>query len=155
MLTDLKPLLDCILHQKRKVRRCFFIIDALSFLSFSPSFYTVILNWFVDPPVARAAINDDKLIEEEEVECRPEKIPCSVLDENVDVCLVRQYFSSDAWKLVEEVMKNKAKNVWVCTTCQNDLHSKQSIICESCLMWYHFSCVGLTKQPKLKNWFCS
>ncbi len=39
---------------------------------------TVILGWFVDPSEAKAAIKDDKLIEEEDVECRPEKIPCSV-----------------------------------------------------------------------------
>ena len=89
MLIDLKPLLDCIPHQKRKV--C--ILLAAHIIPSSPSLLpTVILDWFVDPLIARAAINDDKLIEEEEVECRPEKIPCSVLDENVDVCLVRHWF---------------------------------------------------------------
>lgn len=117
--------------------------------------FAVILNWFVDPPVTTAAINSDKLIEEDDVECMPEKIPCSVLDENVDIYLVRRYFTSDAWKIVEDVMKNKAEiNAWQCTTCQHDLHSKESIICDCCLQWYHFSCVGLTKMPKRKNWFC-
>ena len=116
---------------------------------------TVILGWFVDPSVAKAAIKDDKLIEEEDVECRPEKIPCSVLDENVNVCLVRPYFTTDAWMLVEEVVKRKKTlDVWLCTTCHDTLEGKQSIICELCLQWYHFVCVGLNTQPKKKNWFC-
>ena len=27
-------------------------------------------------------------------------------------------------------------------------------VCESCLLWYHFKCSGVTKQPKAKTWFC-
>ena len=97
-----------------------------------------------------------KLIEEEDVECRPEMIPSSVLDENVDVCLVRHYFSADAWMVIQDVIGRKAKmDLWECSVCQHDLHDgRKSIICESCLKWYHFSCVGLTKDPKRKNWFC-
>ena len=34
-------------------------------------------------------------------------MPSSVLDENVDVCLVRQYFSHDAWEVVEQVVSLK------------------------------------------------
>ena len=91
----------------------------------------MILDRFVDKAVSKAAIKDGKLIEEDEVECMPEKIPCSVLDENVDVCLVRHHFTYDAWKVIESVMKTKQKmNVWTCTICQHDLHSKESIICD-------------------------
>lgn len=98
----------------------------------------VILNWFVEPGVATAAIREGKLIEEE-VECRPEKIPCSVLDENVDVCLVRHHFSNDAWMIVQDVISRKAEmDVWVCNVCQHDVHDgRESIVCESCLKWYH------------------
>ena len=113
------------------------------------------LSWFVDQLVAKAAIKDDRLIEEEDVECRPEKIPCSVLDENVSICLVRPYFTTDAWMIVEEVVKKKRESdVWLCATCHDSLEGKLSIICELCLQWYHFVCVGLTTQPKKKNWFC-
>lgn len=59
----------------------------------------VILSHFVDKQVINDAMKG-KLIEEDKVECRPEQIPDSVLDENVDVCLVRRYFSSDAWMLL-------------------------------------------------------
>ena len=115
----------------------------------------VILSWFVDSSIVNAAIKYDQLIEEEDVECRPEKIPCSVLDENVNICLVRPYFTADAWMIVEEIMKKKRElDIWYCVSCQDSLDWKLSIICELCLQWYHFVCVGLTTQPKKKNWFC-
>ena len=96
-----------------------------------------------------------RLIEEDKVKCRPEQIPDSVLDENVDVCLVRHFFSSDAWTLLEMVLSSKAKEVmWTCKVCHHDLHSEQSIICDACLQWYHFRCIGLKAQPKARNWFC-
>ena len=101
------------------------------------------------------AIKQHVLIEEEEVECRPERVSAAILDDTVDICLVRNHFTQDAWMVVEDVIQRKSKNmVWTCQTCLHDLHSEESIICESCLLWFHFRCVGLTKLPKLKNWFC-
>lgn len=113
------------------------------------------LSWFVDKEVLERAIKQRVLIEEEEVECKPERVSDAILDENVDVCLVRNHFTQDAWMVVEDVIKRKSqKIVWICHTCLHDLHSEESIICDSCLLWFHFRCVGLTKLPKLKNWFC-
>ena len=81
------------------------------------------MKWFVDSNIATAAIREKKLIEEEDVECRPEMIPSSVLNENVDVCLVRHYFSADAWMVVQDVIGRKAKmDLWECSVCQHDLH---------------------------------
>ena len=54
-------------------------------------YFTVLLSWFVNKEVANDAIDDNLLIEEH-VECKPERIPDSVLDENVDICLIHQYF---------------------------------------------------------------
>lgn len=55
------------------------------------------------------------LIDEEVVECRPEKVSNAVLDEDVDVHLVRPYFSHDAWLIVEDVVKRKRElDVWTC-----------------------------------------
>ena len=66
-------------------------------------------------------------------ECRPEKIPNSVLDENVDVHLVCPYFTDDAWLIVEDIVKRKTKSTtWICHSCNHDLHTQASIICESC-----------------------
>ena len=37
--------------------------------------------------------------------------------------------------------------------CHHDLYSEISIICDACLFWYHFRCVGLKAQPKGRLWF--
>ena len=77
--------------------------------------FAVLLSWFVDEEVAKDAIDGSLLIEEGHVECKPERIPDSILDENVDVCLIRRYFSSDAWLLLDTVIKTKMENiVWIC-----------------------------------------
>ena len=50
----------------------------------------------------------------EHVECRPERITDAVVDENVDVHLIRKYFTYDAWLLVEQVVKRKQKKMtWI------------------------------------------
>lgn len=48
------------------------------------------LLWFVSESDTSSALVGD-LIEEEEVECRPERISNAVLDENVDVNLIRKF----------------------------------------------------------------
>ena len=81
----------------------------------------------------------DELIEEEDVECRPEKVSDAVVDENVDVYLIRKYFTDDAWMIVSQVVEQKkCEMVWKCNICFNDLHSNSpSILCDGCLLWYH------------------
>ena len=32
--------------------------------------------------------------------------------------------------------------------------SESSIICDSCLTWYHFQCANISTNPKRKIWFC-
>ena len=60
---------------------------------FCVCFLTVVmLKWFVDAEVAAGAIEHPrKLIEEENVEVRPERLPDAVLDENVDVNLIKKF----------------------------------------------------------------
>jgi len=59
------------------------------------------------------------------------KSQISVLDENVDVYLVRSYFTNDAWLIVEDILKRKTKSTsWICYSCNHDLHTQASIICE-------------------------
>lgn len=114
------------------------------------------LQWFLDKKVAAAVVeNPDKLIEEEHVEVRPERLPDGVLDENVDIHLIRRYFSSDAWLLVVDAVKQKQKNpAYICKCCSRDLEAEPSIACDHCLSWSHIKCVGLKCGPKKKHWYC-
>ena len=49
------------------------------------------LEWLVDNSVLSAAMKSDGLIDEDQVECRPEKVPCSILDETVEISMIRSF----------------------------------------------------------------
>ena len=110
----------------------------------------------VDNDVTERVLRDHKsLIEEEEVETRPEKLADGLIDENVDINLVRRFFTADAWLLVEQSMEcMKKSRRYVCEVCFRDLDEQESIACDLCLKWAHLACVGLTKSPKRKYWYC-
>lgn len=82
-----------------------------------------------------------KLVEEEEVEVRPESLPDAAIDDHVDIFLIRKYFNNDAWLLVMDAVKTKkSKPIYVCKVCFHDLHDRPSIACDHCLSWYHIEC---------------
>ena len=113
------------------------------------------VEWFVDKVIVASAVEDRRLIGEDQVEVRPEKISDGVLDENVDIHLIRKFFTNDAWMLIKEIVEQKKlKTVYVCKNCYHDLSKAQSVVCEHCLCWYHMKCVGLLKKPKTKYWYC-
>ena len=115
------------------------------------------LRWFVDPKIVEAVLRKPKgvLIEEEQVEVRPENLPDAILDENVDIHLIRRHFSNDAWMMVQSVVDQKRSNpMYICKICYHDLDESQSIVCEHCLSWFHIKCTGLKNLPKRRYWFC-
>ena len=123
-------------------------------LSLSPG-SIVMLNWFVDHEVTERVTRGGDLIDEDEVECRPERISRKCLDENVCIGQVRKYFSFDAWNLLEATMDTmRTQGSWTCSVCHTELHSSESICCDGCLDWVHLKCTGLKRAPKSKHWFC-
>ena len=120
----------------------------------SLSHFIVMLNWFVDQEVTERVTRGGDLVQEDEVECRPEKITRKCLDDNVCVGLIRKYFSFDAWDILEAVMDTmRTQGSWT-ALCHTDLHSMESICCDGCLDWVHMRCTGLKRAPKSKHWFC-
>ena len=110
------------------------------------SLLTVMLQWFVDSQVAESALTGMKIVEECEVEVRPNKVPSSCLDENVCLRSIQKYFSPDAWSVVCNVVDTIRKGpVWYCRRCTMAIcdETENSIVCESCLMWFHFVGVSL------------
>ena len=47
------------------------------------------------------------LMEEEDVEVRPERLPAMVTDVSVDICRIKKYFTGEACLLVEQVLTVK------------------------------------------------
>ena len=64
----------------------------------------MLLSWCIDEFATQAAL-DGTLIDEDKAECMPEKIPNAILDENVDIYLIRKYFTADAWLVLEDIRK--------------------------------------------------
>ena len=75
------------------------------------------LSWFVEHSIAKQALTGT-LIEEEDIDCRPERVTNAVIDENVDIYIVRRFFTLDAWKLIEDLQLSKRNiNQWPCKSC--------------------------------------
>ena len=53
------------------------------------------LSWFFEKEDVESALNG-QLIEEYSIKCHPEKVTNAVLDENVDVFLIRKYGTAQA-----------------------------------------------------------
>ena len=71
--------------------------------------------------MAAAAIKG-KIIEEDEVEVRPEKVATSCLDENVCLESCRKYCSADAWMVITSVVDVIRSNpVYYCGMCTNPI----------------------------------
>ena len=91
----------------------------------------------------------------EEVNVLPQTVSSKITDKNVDINLVKKYFSTDAWKIVEQVFNLKLKDPkLICGSCCHDLKDKKSIGCDGCLEWYHLQCMGIKTIPKTKYWMC-
>lgn len=113
------------------------------------------LSWFVDEDIAQKAFSNGILIEENEVEVQPGKVPMKCLDDSVSISLIRKYFTFDGWRQVEMIMGIlQEKGCWICPTCMQPIIDTVSIVCEGCLDWFHLQCVGMKNPPKKKCWFC-
>ena len=76
----------------------------------------VMLNWFADQEVSERVTRSGDLIEEDELECRPERIPRKCLDDNVCIGQIRKYFSFDAWNLLVATMDTiRTRGSWTCS----------------------------------------
>ena len=75
------------------------------------------LQWFVEKKIALAVLDGKQMIEQNEVQISPEKITDAVLDKNIDIHLIRKYFSRDAWQTVIGAVKLKMANCYFTCKC--------------------------------------
>lgn len=66
----------------------------------------------MSPEDANEAITGEKLLEEECVETRPEKVPNCCIDENVNLHHVKKYFTGDACLQILETKRLSCE--WSC-----------------------------------------
>ena len=61
---------------------------------------------------------EGRIIEEEDVEVRPEKVPTVCIDENVCLETCRKHCTTDAWLVIMDVVAAIRNNpVWYCDRC--------------------------------------
>lgn len=116
----------------------------------------IIFNWILSNKSQLTAIlNGDYLVNEEDLEMRPEIINHGILDEEVNLEILKPYMTETGHQTLKKTIETKLKiENWLCKVCEVSSETSLSIVCESCLMWYHINCVGLKSVPKKKSWFC-
>ena len=72
------------------------------------------------------------------------------------------YYTTKAKKLALKVKKQKLSPVYLCGLCKKEVvekptkFSEESISCDKCPLWYHFTCVGIKEGHKIKGkWYCA
>ena len=99
--------------------------------------------------LAKRSILRGYLIEEEDVEVRPDKLPTRSLDDEVDIKRLRKYFTEDAWVLVREVVSAKENDPrWMCPICSLDLDNIDSLTLG---FWTGFTSNVWGNQPSRKQ----
>lgn len=66
-----------------------------------------VLKCFVDEDVARTAVHDKTLINENCIEIIPDNIYNKIIDELVAIDEVRCYFTEESWLVIQQIIKLK------------------------------------------------
>jgi len=118
----------------------------------------LLLKWIVkDKKIVTEMLYKNYIIDDIEYLCYQDEMHSGIFEEDVELDMVKHFFSKQLWKSLLNIIKIKRKEVvWICPTCQKDIGCKQSILCDSCLTWFHIKCDSSIKpKPKTSDWFCS
>ena len=112
------------------------------------------LHWMLPDHLIKEVLQNE-ILECEELSGNLLEFSPNLLDENVNWASVQKFFMKAAWIQVTDKMAELERDPkWKCGACHKDLLVSPSVVCESCLEWYHLKCVGLTVAPKKSLWFC-
>ena len=111
------------------------------------------LGWFVDDEAVKKATSGNK-IAEEELTCIPKDLPSAMKDDAVDINMIRRFFDTESWMCLEAAYNSRVALPYQCPPCKNEVEV-DSVMCDSCLEWYHFKCEGLCKPPTTKFRYCT
>ena len=102
------------------------------------------------------ALNGKRLLDNDDIQTNIHFIPDTVRDrDNIDIFRVEKFFTEDAWLQLLEILQKKEESAWHCKACSKAVKDNQeSIACDRCLLWYHFSCLSLSSKPQARNSFC-
>ena len=116
----------------------------------------IILSWFVSSEGMKN-FKKNILIGEEEIQVDIQDIPSAAKDSNVDINMIRKFFSPDGWTAVTTLFKDRQKLPFYCKTCfiDADQDGRETIFCDSSCEWIHFTCANLNDRPTTNYWYCN
>ena len=59
-------------------------------------------------------------------------VPCSILNDDIDLNLVKKHFTDDAWLAVNDIFETKFELGWYCQSCRDCLTTGPSVGCDDC-----------------------
>ena len=71
------------------------------------------------------------------IEVNPNNI--SLACKEIEIDLIKKFFSEDAWKIVIQAVDIRKNQEWMCNVCQEELETRSGGY-DRCLLWYHFHC---------------
>ena len=119
-------------------------------------YISVILSWLLPANVVHATISDGILVKKDEIVKGVANISTALLEEDVDVNRVERYFTNQAWIKVKRLIEAlKLRKSYFCGICRKAIdEGEETILCNCCMEWMHFTCCNIKKRPKIVYWFC-
>ena len=118
----------------------------------------IILECITNPLSAAVGLSGKRILNKSDLNYNIHDIPDMIKDrENVDINRIAKYFDKKAWLDILGILHKKEQQKYSCSVCSSEIsdESQESIACERCLSWFHFSCTSIKSAPKKRNWFCS
>lgn len=108
----------------------------------------VVLRHVIGDGMAKQAMAGLLLINAELVR----KVDMALYD--IDPGLVRSFFTDDGFVKFSGLLDSLQDAEFQCSTCDEALTDVRSVSCDACLQWFHFHCVGISRPPRTKVFFC-
>ncbi|XP_074596809.1 uncharacterized protein LOC141851903 [Brevipalpus obovatus] len=114
-----------------------------------------IIVWMFGEQKSKPIINGKVQISADDLNTINDLVWQKLRNEEVDLDILDTLFESDAFQaLKKKVTVQLKRKRWICRNCKKVTSSGKSILCDCCLDWLHFRCVGLTSMPKKEMWMC-
>lgn len=104
------------------------------------------------PYDAEEVIEGNYVINEMQIYRKHEQISNCIVNDNISINSLQNYFSRTGWEFLCQIMREKRANLkWLCEICSEQIGKGNRIVCDVCLTWYHMPCLNITYNG---TWVC-
>ena len=96
------------------------------------------------PYDAEEVIEGNYVINEMQIYRKHEQISNCIVNDNISINSLQNYFSRTGWEFLCQIMREKRANLkWLCEICSEQIGKGNRIVCDVCLTWYHMPCLNI------------